>query len=183
MVVACDIMRPLSPQDLERAQVSLVQAAQEAGQRGIRIALEFQAQAAFGNNLQTAAAMVAEVGSPHMGLCFDVFHYYIGPSKPDDLGYLTKQNLFHVQFCDLADVPREFATDADRILPGDGDIPLLPIVDRLRQIGYEGAVSVELMNPRIWQIPPRQFGEIALTSLRKSAWLSHHGLSRIWLVA
>jgi sugar phosphate isomerase/epimerase len=115
------------------------------------------------------------VGSPHLGLCLDVFHYYTGPSKPEDLHYLSPQNLFHVQFCDLADVPREFATDADRILPGDGDIPLAPIVQHLREIGYTGTVSVELMNPRIWQIPPRQFGEIALTALRKVLGLASMG--------
>ena len=167
LVVACDVARPLAQQDVERAQLSLVQAAQEAGRRGRRLALEFQAGAAFGNNLQTAAALVAEVGSPHLGLCFDAFQYYVGPSKPDDLVYLTQQNLFHVQLSDLADVPREFASDSDRILPGDGDIPFAPIINRLREIGYTGPVAVELLNPKLWQIPPRQFGEIALTALRK----------------
>ena len=58
-------------------------------------------------------------------------------------------------------------SDADRILPGDGDFQLAPIIDRLRAIGYSGAVSVELMNPGLWQVPPRQFGEIAMTALRK----------------
>jgi 4-hydroxyphenylpyruvate dioxygenase len=64
-------------------------------------------------------------------------------------------------------VPREFATDADRVLPGDGDFQLQPIVDHLRAIGYAGYVSVELMNPQIWRVAPRQFGEIAMTALRK----------------
>ncbi len=167
LVVACDIPRPLTQQDLDRAQASLAQIAKEAGQRGRRIALEFQASSAFGNNLQTAAALVGELGSPHVGLCFDAFHYYVGPSKGEDLGYLTRDNLFHVQLCDLADVPREFASDSDRILPGDGDIPLGPVLEHLRAIGYEGCVSVEIMNPQLWQVPPRQFGEIALTALRK----------------
>lgn len=167
LVVACDIQRPLAQQDLDRAQASLAQMAVEAGKRGRRVALEFQASSAFGNNLQTAAALVGELGSPHVGLCFDAFHYYVGPSKGEDLGYLTRDNLFHVQVCDLADVPREFASDSDRILPGDGDIPLSPILEHLRAIGYDGCVSVELMNPQLWQVPPRQFGEIALTALRK----------------
>jgi 4-hydroxyphenylpyruvate dioxygenase len=167
IVVACDVPRPLDQQTLERIHVSLAQVAQACGQRGLRAALEFQASAAFGNNLQTAAAMVAEVGSPHLGLCFDAFHYYCGPSKGEDLGYLTAANLFHVQLCDLADVPRELAADGDRILPGDGDLPLTPIISRLKEIDYRGAVSVELMNQQLWQVPPRQFGEIATTALRK----------------
>ena len=167
LVVACDIPAPLEQMDLERAQMSLVNIAAEAGKLGLRAALEFQSRSAFGNNLQTAAALVSEVGSPNLGICFDVFHFYTGPSKFDDLNYLNPANLFHVQLCDLADVPREFAADADRILPGDGDYQLKPILAHLQGIGYSGLVSLELMNPQIWQIPPRQFGEIGMTALRK----------------
>jgi sugar phosphate isomerase/epimerase len=147
--------------------MSLQQAAAQAGQHAVRLALEFQGRATFPNNLQTAAALVADVGSPHLGLCLDAFHYYVGPSKAEDLGYLTADNLFHVQLCDLAGQPREWVTDAERILPGDGDLSLEPIIQRLREIDYRGCVSVELMNPQIWQIPARQFGEVALTALRK----------------
>lgn len=167
LVVACDVMGPLGQQDLERVQASLTQAAVRAGEQGIRLALEFQASAAFGNNLQTAAALVKETGSPHLGLCFDVFQYYTGPSKAEDLDYLSSENLFHVQLCDVAGTPREFAADGDRILPGDGDFQLQPILDRLRTIGYDGYVSLELMNPQIWQVPARQFGEIGMTALRR----------------
>ena len=128
----------------------------------------FKAGPTFANNLQTAAALVAETGSPHLGMCLDVFHYYIGPSKPEDLGYLTTENLFHVQLCDLAGQPRELATDARSHSAGRRRLSYsAPIVEHLRQIGYAGYVSVELMNPQIWQIPPRQFGEIAMTALRK----------------
>ena len=166
LVVACDVMEALGQQDLERVQASLTQAAARAGEQSIRLALEFQSSATFGNNLQTAAALVSETGSPHLGLCFDVFHYYAGPSKAEDLAYLTRDNLFHVQLSDLAGTPREFASDADRILPGDGDFQLQPILDALRAIDYEGYVSLELMNPQIWQVPARQFGEIGMTALR-----------------
>jgi 4-hydroxyphenylpyruvate dioxygenase len=167
LVVAGDIGPPLDQAALDRVQLSLRQAAELAGRHRVRLALEFQARAAFVNNLQTAAALVAEIGSPQLGICLDAFHYYVGPSKAEDLSRLTPGNLFHVQLCDLAGVARELATDADRILPGDGDFQLDVIVERLRQIGYAGHVSVELMNPQIWRIPPLAFGEIALTALRK----------------
>ncbi|HWB11730.1 MAG TPA: sugar phosphate isomerase/epimerase [Pirellulales bacterium] len=166
LVVACDVVGPLAQQDLERVQASLTQAAARAGEQGIRLALEFQASATFGNNLQTAAALVSETGSPHLGICLDVFHFYAGPSKAEDLAYLTPENLFHVQLADVAGVPREFASDADRILPGDGDFQLQPIVDALRAMGYEGYVSLELMNPQIWRVPARQLGEVGMTALR-----------------
>ncbi|MGE0758122.1 MAG: sugar phosphate isomerase/epimerase family protein [Pirellulaceae bacterium] len=175
LIVSCDVPAPLGATDADRVRVSLSQAADVAARYGVRLALEFQARSSLGNNLQTAAALVREAGHPHLGLCFDAFHYYVGPSKPDDLGLLTRDNLFHVQLCDVADVPRELAADGHRILPGDGDIPLKPVIDRLCEIGYEGYVSVELMNPRIWQIPPRQFSEIAMTAIRKL--LGHASMS------
>lgn len=167
LVVACDVSQPLSQQTIERVQMSLSQAAAAAARQDVRLALEFQARATLGNNLQTAVALVAELGSPHLGICFDAFHYQVGPSKLEDLGQLSRANLFHVQLCDLADVPRELATDSHRILPGDGEIGLSPIIERLRAIEYDGYVSLELMNPQIWQIPPLQFGEIGITALRK----------------
>ncbi len=112
VIVAGDISAPLDEQTLERLKVSLRQVAQECAAQGVRAAFEFQSAAAFANNLQTAASLVAEIGHEAVGLCFDAFHFYVGPSKTEDLGYLTPQNLFHVQLCDLADVPREFASDA-----------------------------------------------------------------------
>jgi 2-keto-myo-inositol isomerase len=167
LVVACDVPPPISQQTIERVQASLKQLAQEAGRRGLRVALEFQADSTFGNNLQTAAALVGEVGSPHLGICLDAFHFHVGPSKTEDLAYLTAQNLFHVQLCDLVDTPRELARDAARIMPGDGDINLTAIIERLRQIDYRGCVSLELLNPQLWQIPPLQLGETGMTALRK----------------
>lgn len=167
LVVAGDLRGPLDQQDLDRVSLSLGQAALQAGAAGVRLALEFQAGATFGNNLQTAAAMVAETGEPNLGLCLDLFHYYTGPSKPDDLGYLSVENLFHVQVCDLVGVPRELASDADRILPGEGDFLLAPLLDALRGIGYDRYVSLEVMNPQIWRIPARQVAEVGITALRK----------------
>ena len=167
IVLAGDVLQPLAQQDFDRLMVSLTQAAEQATTYGVRVALEFQAAARLPNNLQTAVSLVAQVGHPLLGICLDAFHYYTGPSKADDLGYLTGENLFHVQLCDLAGTAREMATDSDRVLPGDGDFVLEPIVARLKEIAYNGYVSVELMNPQIWQVSPRSFGEIAMTSLRK----------------
>jgi sugar phosphate isomerase/epimerase len=58
------------------------------------------------------------------------------------------------------------ASDADRILPGEGSSPVDDLVRCLGEIGYGGAVAVELHNPALWRVPPRQFGEIAMTALR-----------------
>ena len=35
------------------------------------------------------SALVGQCGEPNVGVCLDVFHYYKGPSKPEDLAGLT----------------------------------------------------------------------------------------------
>lgn len=167
LVVACDVPPPLTQATFAQVERSLRELAAAGEEHGVRIALEFQANSALGNNLQTAAALIAQAASPQLGLCLDAFHWHVGPSTTEDLAYLTAQNLFHVQVCDLADTPRELARDAHRILPGEGDIPLAPLMAHLRQIGYAGCVSVELMNPQLWQVPPLQLADAAMASLRR----------------
>ena len=166
IVLAADIAAPLQQTDVDRAVSSLQQAAELAAGFRVRVALEFQARAAFINNLQTAVAVVDDIGNANLGICLDAFHFYTGPSKYSDLKLLTSENLFHVQLSDLADVPRELATDSDRILPGDGDFDVAVLIEQLRAVDYRGTVAIEVMNPRIWQVPPLQFGEIGMTALR-----------------
>jgi sugar phosphate isomerase/epimerase len=166
LVVVADFLGPFGQIDIERAQVSLQQAGEAAARHDVKIALEFQARNTFVNNLETAVMLAQSAGHASVGICLDLFHFFVGPSKFNDLGLLTAENLFHVQVADVADRPRELATDANRILPGDGDFRLQPVFEYLRQLGYAGAVSLELLNPQFWQIPARQVGEIGLTALR-----------------
>ncbi|MGI9178773.1 MAG: sugar phosphate isomerase/epimerase family protein, partial [Pirellulales bacterium] len=105
LVIAGDAFGPLDDADLGRLAASLVEAAKQAGDAGVRLALEFDARASFPNNLQSAVAVVEQVASPALGLCLDWFHWTVGPSKPLDLWLLSKENLAHVQLSDIADVP------------------------------------------------------------------------------
>ena len=154
LLVIADFVDKIEQTDLERAVVSLAQAAQWAAGYGVTLGLEFRAKSSFCACLDTALALIEECGEPNVGVNLDLFHYYTGPSKFEDFGRLTLDRLAHVQIADLAGLPRELASDADRILPGDGDFQLGPILDVLRNLGYEGWVSLELMNPTFWRATP-----------------------------
>lgn len=167
VVLVADFAQKVEPQSLGRAVVSLTQAAQWAAGFGIKLALEFRGADTFCSCLDTALMLVEQCGEPNVGVCLDVFHYYKGPSKPEDLDRLTPANLAHVQVCDVAGVPRELMTDSDRILPGEGDFRLEPIVAALRRIGYMGYVSLELMNPVLWKLKPTQVTELGMNALQR----------------
>ena len=167
MLVVADFVESVDETALERAVTSLTQAAQWAAGYGVTLGLEFRGKNTFCASLDTAIALVEATGEPNVGVVFDVFHYYTGPSKLEDFAHLSPGRLVHVQVCDLAGVARETATDADRILPGDGDFRFEPLLEILRAIPYEGYVSLELMNPMLWKTNPKQVLEIGITALRK----------------
>src|SRR5579872_2438161 len=89
LVVAADFLGPFSQIDIERAQMSLRQAGEAAAPLGMKLALEFQARNTFVNNLETAVMLVHSAGNANVGICLDLFHFFIGPSKFDDLELLT----------------------------------------------------------------------------------------------
>ncbi len=167
LLIAADFADKVDAAGLQRAVVSLTQAAQWAAAFGVRLALEFRSSASFCTSLDTALALIAQCGEPNVGVNLDVFHYYTGPSKFEDLALLSRDNLAFVQFSDVVGVPRELAGDADRILPGEGDFRLQPMVEQLRVIGYDGWVSLELFNPTLWQLKPAQVAELGLASLER----------------
>jgi sugar phosphate isomerase/epimerase len=167
LLVLADFTGPVDRIGLERAIVSLAQAGQEAAPYGVRLGLEFRGRSSFCSSLDTAVALVAQSGQSNVGICLDVFHYYTGPSKLEDLSLLSPSNLAHVQVCDVSGVARELATDADRVLPGDGDFHLVAIIQELRRIGYDGWVSLELMNPTLWQVRGTQVTEVGLAALQR----------------
>lgn len=159
LIVAADFVRELVSEDYGRAAAALSEASELAGGAGVRIALEFQKTATFCASLDTTIALVAQSGARGLGVCLDLFHYYTGPSKFEDLAYLTPDNLAWVQVCDLSGTPRELAGDADRILPGEGDFQISPILDHLGHIGYDGFVSLEVLNPQLWRIPAERVAD------------------------
>ncbi len=160
LIVAVDFNRELKPEDYPLAAASLAEAGELAGSYGVRLAVEFQKGAAFCSSLDTTLALIAQCKSPHVGVCLDLFHYYTGPSKFEDLAYLNRDNLAWVQVCDLSGTPRELAGDADRIFPGEGDFQIGPILDHLGAIGYDGPVSLEVLNPHLWRTPVDRVAEL-----------------------
>lgn len=168
LVIAADFNRELVPDDYNRAAAALAEAAEAARPAGVRLALEFQKGAHFCASLDTTLALILQSGAEGVGVCLDLFHYYTGPSKFEDLAFLNPENLAWVQVCDLSGTPRELAADSDRIFPGEGDFQISPILDHLGQVGYEGFVSLELFNPHLWQIPADRVADLGYQALCRS---------------
>jgi 2-keto-myo-inositol isomerase len=165
LVVTPDFVPQANAQDYLRAAAALGEASDLAATFGVRLALEFQKTSPFCACLETAMALIEQSRSADAGICLDVFHFYTGPSKAEDLAQLTAQNLAWVQVCDLSGTPREMAGDSHRILPGEGDFQLGPIIEHLARMGYDGYVSLEVLNPHLWQVDPDRLADLGRQAL------------------
>jgi 2-keto-myo-inositol isomerase len=165
LLVTPDFVQEATADDFRRAAMALGEAADRAATFGVRIALEFQRSSRVCACLATALALIEESGTDNAGVCLDLFHYYTGPSKFEDLAHLSQANLTWVQMCDVSGTPRELAGDGDRILPGEGDFQLGPIVDHLGRMGYDGFVSLEVLNPHLWQVDPDRVADLGRRAL------------------
>ena len=167
MNICADFPARVDQQILQTALAGLREAAQWAEAFNTKLSLEFRAQSSFANNLESANTFVTASGMENVGITLDTFHFHCGPSKLADLASINPKKLFFVQVCDISAVPKELATDSDRIFPGDGDIDITSIIKELKRIGYDGYVSMELLNPVISQSKTSQVTELGMGALSK----------------
>lgn len=144
------------PEGMERAQA--VERAGEvaraygeaAADSGCRVALEPIGRASFMDTPAEALAIVEAAGHPALGIMVDTFHAWKSGVLPEDVRRLPGEHVLIVHINDAEDLPREQLTDAHRLYPGLGVLPLKSYLEALRAIGYDGFLSVELFRPEYW---------------------------------
>jgi sugar phosphate isomerase/epimerase len=121
--------------------------AREAEQAGVRLALEpFQREVlddwSIINTLSDAAALIDEVGSPAVGIQFDVWHLWNTPDLLDEIPRHAHL-LAGVHVGDWREPTRGWA---DRVLPGEGAADLPAILGVLEDVGWEGFYDLEIFS-------------------------------------
>jgi sugar phosphate isomerase/epimerase len=102
--------------------------------------------------LGEAALVAIESGHPKACILADVYHLYKGGSDPAGLRLLRGEALPLMHVNDYPALPvRAEIGDGDRVYPGDGIAPLTTIFRDLREIGFQGALSLELFNETYWK--------------------------------
>ena len=111
--------------------------------------------------------IVSEIKNQEVGLLIDTFHFYVGESTLDDLEKIPGERISLIHFHDAADRPRGELRDEDRLYPGEGVIDLGGFCRVLKDKGYEGPLSVELINPKLWEtVSPKEMASKAWDSLK-----------------
>jgi 2-keto-myo-inositol isomerase len=103
-----------------------------------------------------AMEIVDRVNRENVGIILDTCHFYGGGGELREIEALDPAKIFTVHINDMEDVPKEGMTDGKRLMPGDpnGAIPLNAIFQRLKDIGFDGPVAVELFREEYWSQDP-----------------------------
>src|SRR5262249_44797721 len=124
---------------------------------GVSLMFDFSKFFTLANTLSTAMWFVRTANHPNVRLMIDTYHFWIGPSKFEDLDLLRDGELMHMHFEDTPREPvRELLEQRHRVLPGEGVAPLRKIVEAVKKKQYAGALSVELMDPVFQAMDPYQ---------------------------
>lgn len=140
---------------------------QLAAQFQVRVGLEFVGFAPPVDTLAAAWEIVEAAEAENGGLVLDTFHFYRGGSTLEMLERVPGSRLLLVQVADAADIPRRELANRHRVYPGEGAVPLEPILAALSEKGYRGYYSLELQNEDYWRENPVVVAREGLRSLRR----------------
>lgn len=136
-------------------------------EEGIRPTFEY---ISFFNSVYTlnrAWEIVQEADDPDATLILDAFHNWNSNSTMQDLRAIPLERISHYHIDDADPVkPSGSQKDPDRVMPGDGQIDLSAEIKVLREIGYDGTVSLELFNSDWWAKNPQETLKIGLERMK-----------------
>ena len=139
---------------------------QAAAPFGVKIAFEFLGFPwCSAQTVAQAWEIVQAVNLPNVGMVIDTCHFYAGGSTLNSMRGVDQNKLAVLHINDVESMPKEKITDANRLFPGDGVIPLREMITVIRAIDFDGVVSVEIFRPDYWAREPLS---VAIEALEKS---------------
>jgi sugar phosphate isomerase/epimerase len=120
--------------DAARSLDQCARFAEMAGARGMAATVEFMPGMLIGN-LPSALDIVRKVGRSNFGVLVDSMHFFRSGSRVDDLRSAPEELIGYAQLCDVPVVAANpnYGEEArgERLIPGQGELPLRPFADAL----------------------------------------------------
>lgn len=91
--------------------------------------------------------LIDAIGKSNVGLLLDSYHWYTTGLSSEDITRLNEKQIVHVHINDAYRLPIEEIKDNDRLYTGEGVIDLPLFLNSIKQTGYNGAISQEVLTP------------------------------------
>ena len=101
----------------------------------------------FLNSLDQALSVISAIDHPHVCLAFDTYHLWQEPDLLDRISQIASLT----GIVQLSDGNRTPNSDRDRLLPGEGIIPLSNIVQAFQLAGYAGYFDMQVWSSNVWK--------------------------------
>ncbi|HEY8561409.1 MAG TPA: sugar phosphate isomerase/epimerase [Pyrinomonadaceae bacterium] len=139
-----------------------------AEKHNVGLAFEFLGQTDCSvQTLDLCNKIVEEVNRASVGNVIDTFHFYAGDSTFEAIDRMKPEKLFIFHINDAEDLPKETLTDAHRLYPGIGILPIKEIKAHFDKIGYDRMVSIEIFRPEYWNEDPFEVARKAKEATEK----------------
>jgi sugar phosphate isomerase/epimerase len=124
---------------------------------GVRLGMEFlgvktlrlERPHVFVGSMAEANQILDEAGAKHVGITLDSYHWYAAGDSLDTIRNTPAERIVLLHVNDAKDLPREQLMDQDRVLPGEGVIPLADWVRAIDSTGFDGFIALEVLGPRL----------------------------------
>ena len=148
---------------------------------GVSLAFEFLGQTSCSvQTLDLCNEIVEKVGRDSIGNVIDTFHFYAGNSTFEAIDAMRPEKLFIFHINDAEDLPKEHLTDAHRLYPGTGILPIAEIKEHFDKIGYDRMVSIEIFRPEYWNQDPFEVARKAKAATEQVLGLGQHAAGGSW---
>lgn len=123
-------------QALDWLSEALVRLADRAASHRVRLAVEplNRYETDLLNTVEEALSLIEPLGLSHVGVLLDTFHANIEEASLEGAIARVRDRLFHVHIA-----------DSNRWAPGWGHLDFDPVLKALREIGYRGWLSAEVL--------------------------------------
>lgn len=158
------------PLDLFMAGERYRELLQLGRETGVMPQLEFWGASDVLWHIGQALMIVSVAGDKDARMLPDVYHMFRGASSFDTLKMIDGSLIEIFHFNDyISSKPRKEQNDSHRVYPGDGAAPFKEIVSRLRLMGGEKVLSLELFNETYWKEDPLSVAATGLSKMKSLA--------------
>jgi sugar phosphate isomerase/epimerase len=161
---------------LRAASAELARLCDVASERGLRVSLEFLPFACI-SNLADALVLLDAVDRDNLGLVIDAWHWQRQPGGPDlaTLRQVPPERIHVLQLNDATGAPLDdllVETATARLLPGDGVVDLVGLIDVLAEMHANPVIMSEVFSSELAALGQAEFSRRQYDALR--AFLDRH---------
>lgn len=152
---------------VDRIAADFHELGERAARRGLRVGFEALAWGKHINDYRDAWEVVRRADHPAIGLILDSFHACARKLDLNPIGAIPGDRIFHVQLADapMIEMNIEYWSRHFRVMPGEGDLPLVDFMAAVAATGYCGPIALEILNDQFRGGSPREIAVDAKRSL------------------